>query len=154
MDRGENQVVLKLPIEAMLPLLDFQHERRLGSKNQACSQIVILWLHEHGYLKDEQLDSIKERTKIFRTDKEFIEQKVVEYREKITERMVSKIETKIQIPQNELKYLKNIKKTILTLPLGEWRRFADGYRRTAERNLPHPLAKEVLVLLDYALSSE
>ena len=77
MDRGENQVVLKLPIEAMLPLLDFQHEKRLGSKSQASTQIVILYLHEHGYLTDEQLESIKERTKIFRTDTDFIKQKSI-----------------------------------------------------------------------------
>jgi hypothetical protein len=93
MDKGENQIICKLCQEAMLPLTDWQHDHRVGSKRQAATQIIILYLHEHRYLSDALLNQIKERTKIFETDEYFNKQKLLKHQEKIIEK--EKIETVI-----------------------------------------------------------
>lgn len=143
MDRGENRIPINLPNEAMLPLTDWQHDNKLGSKRQAAVQIVIIYLHDHGYLTDENLASIKERTHVFRTDKEFLEQKLAQFREKITEREI----TEIYIPRQDLKHLKRINNVIQTLPLEKWERFKPGYMNKAKEYLPHPLAKRIIEIL-------
>lgn len=76
MDLGENRVSLTLPLEAMLPIIRYQHKNNVGSKRQACCQIVIRFLHNNGFLDDQGFESIKERTNIFREDMDFIEEKV------------------------------------------------------------------------------
>jgi hypothetical protein len=76
LDRGENRVSLTLPLEVMLPIIKYQNENNVGSKRQACCQIVIKFLHDNRFLNDQDFESIKERTKVFREDRDFIEEKV------------------------------------------------------------------------------
>jgi len=144
LNRGENQVRLNLPLEAMLPLTDFQHENRVGSKSQAATQIVVLYLRDHGFLTDEDLTSIKKRTKIFKTDKEFIETKKIVYEEEIRKRYMEETSRAIFIPRRDRELLENTLQTVKTLPLDEWSRFAVGYYNKAKTYEQHPIAKEII----------
>ena len=144
LNRGENQVRLNLPLEAMLPLTDFQHQNRVGSKSQAATQILILYLHDHGFLTDKNLASIKKRTKIFKTDEEFIETKKIVYEEEIRKRYMEETSRAIFIPHRDKELLANTLQTVKTLPLNEWSRFVVGYYNRAKKYEANPVAKEIL----------
>lgn len=144
MNRGENQVRLNLPLEAMLPLTDFQHQNRVGSKSQAATQILILYLHDHGFLADEDLTSIKKRTRIFKTDREFIETKKVVYEEETRKRYMEETSRAIFIPYQDKNLLENTLQTVKNSPLNEWLPFATQYYIRAKTYKENPVAKEIL----------
>jgi len=101
MDRGENRVSVTLPIEAILPLDRWKVDRGIGSRSQACCMLIIEKLYEDGYLSDEDLESIKERTKIFRTDREYLEE------------LRSKVEAETEIDKKLKQELRKIGNTLI-----------------------------------------
>ena len=140
MDRGENRIIVNLPIEVILPLDRWKNDQGIGSRRQACAQIIILFLYNEGYLSDEHFHSIKQRTKIFRTDEEYIKE--------LTSEQIVKTDKSIE---KELKKLHDtkLKKTyhvVMNMNPSEWWEFKEEYKRRFIEALGenHPLTKVVL----------
>lgn len=128
MKRGENQILCKLPLEAMLPLIDVQHNRRVGSKSQMATQIILMWLYEHGKLTDSDMQSIRQRTNIFKTDADFIETKKIKYTKEIQkEKMEVKIEA-VSINEERKRRIEKMMK-IVQQPIEEWEDYVRDFAR-------------------------
>lgn len=157
MDRGENLVSCRLPGEAMLPLIDFQHKHRLGSKSQSATQIIIKYLHEHEYLSDDDLEAIKERTKIFKKDEHFNKERMIRYKKTIEESR--KTTTEIEIPAEDIGFLRRMPKQIKfkenqyrhrKISPQQYQRYLDKSREFAEQYQGTPIADKVIKKLKNA----
>ena len=144
MDRGENRISVTLPIEAILPLDRWKVDRGIGSRSQACCMLIIEKLYEDGYLSDEDFESIRERTKIFRTDREYLQEL----------RSMRKVEAESEFDKRikeELKKINDplIKKTVQVVMYAEpsvWWEFKENYedRLIDALGESHPLTQIVL----------
>ena len=144
MDRGENRISVTLPIEAILPLDRWKVDRGIGSRSQACCMLIIEKLYDDGYLSDEDFESIKERTKIFRTDREYLQEL----------RSMRKVEAESEFDKRikeELKKINDplIRKTVQVVMHAEpsvWWQFKDSYedRLIDKLGENHPVTRMVL----------
>jgi len=144
LNRGENQVLCRLPNEAAMGLIDWMSKNRVSYNSQAWTQIGILYLHEHGFITDKDLNAIRERTKVFRTIREMKEDKIIQYKKTIEQKET----VEIFVPRCDLEYLQRVISTLQTLPLQEFEQFIPGYYEKAKQYSPHPVAKKCIALLD------
>lgn len=144
LNRGENQVLCRLPNEAAMGLIDWMSKNRVSYNSQAWTQIGILYLHEHGFIPDEDLNAIRERTKVFRTTQEMKEEKMIQYKKTIEQKET----VEISIPRRDLEYLQRTISNLQALPLQEFEQFIPGYYEKAKQYLPHPTAKKCIDLLN------
>lgn len=136
--------ICKLPTEVMGPLHKWMNENDIHTRGQAWTILGIEYLREKGLLSDEYYNNIKARTIIFQTHTEAVEKKMILFR-KIIER---KETIEVYIPSSDVKYLKQIQATLQTLPYEKYVDYVGGYRKKAEECMPHPLARNILKLLD------
>jgi len=144
LNRGENQVLCRLPNEAAMGLIDWMSKNRVSYNSQAWTQIGILYLHEHGFITDEDLNAIRERTKVFRTTQEMKEEKMIQYKKTIEQKET----VEIIVPRRDLEYLQRTISNLQTLPLQEFEQFIPGYYEKAKQYLPHSTAKKCIDLLN------